>query len=117
MSEKLSEEKIANIREMKMKGAPLVVIRNEVSVSNFIINKCCKDLAIVKDSESKSKIPCNKFSFDELSEEDKRRYNSCKPPSKEKESKTFVTGSKGEYWKAAIFEDSRRGYQNMKGEV
>jgi hypothetical protein len=58
----------------------------------------------------KSENPCKKYSIDVLSEEDKKRYNSCKPPDKNEKSKNFIYGKKGDYSQAAIFKDSRTGY-------
>lgn len=58
----------------------------------------------------KRENPCKKYTIDELSEEDKKRYNSCKPPDKNEKSKNFIYGKKGEYSQAAIFKDSRTGY-------
>lgn len=116
MTKKLSDEKIAKVREMRMKGCSWEVIRNEVGVSSFSIQKYCKDLTLDLRKEKptieplKRQNPCKIYTFDELSEEDKERYNSCKPPSKNEKSKNYIYGKKGEYSQAAIFKDSKTGY-------
>lgn len=115
----LSEEKKAKIREMRLKGATIALIQAEVGVKFSTIQKCCEDMNINHRSKNplkaevqsvKNTFPVKKFSFDELSEEDKKRYNNCKPPVKGEDKEAYIIGTKGAYYRANIFEASRRGH-------
>jgi hypothetical protein len=104
---------------MRQKGATFALIQAEVKVKQSTIKKCCEDLNVDQRSKNPLKsemltvrntLPVKTLTFDELSEEDKKRYNSCKPPVKGENRDSYVTGTKGAYYKANVFEASRRGH-------
>jgi hypothetical protein len=115
MSVKTSDEKIAQIKAMRLKGYSQAFICNAVEVSIFVVQQACKDIKIdlrfgKKKIDCKDSFPVKKLKFSDLSEADQKRYNECRPPSKNEDKETFITGKKGEYGKAVVFEDYRANF-------
>lgn len=114
------QAKIPGIRQMRLESRSLTDIAAYFEVSLNFVCKTCKDIKVEIKKHKKNKyfirnpLPCNSYSIDELSEEEKRKYNSCKPLTKEEAKETFISGKKDKYWKAAIFEDSYNGNSNYK---
>lgn len=116
--------KIPAIREMRESRVSLADIAIAFNVSSNFVYKNCKDIKVdvKRHKKEKSKVltdtdGCKTYKINQLSPEDRNKYMSLIPPKKEEEKETFITARKDDYSKAAIFIDSRRGYQNMQGEV
>ena len=115
---KLSDEKIAQIRRVRLSGKNQTETANECGVSQTAVSKYCKDLNIEKVKTPNVKKlnfyiqlerqkPCTVYDYTKLSLEDQIKYNNCKPSDKNEDTKTFITGKKSDYGRAAVFEDYR----------
>lgn len=115
MSVKTSDEKITKIRAMRLKGYSQAFICNAVEVSIFVVQQACKDIKMdlrfgKKKIDCKDLYPVKTYPFSKLSKADQKKYNECKPPNKNEDKETFITGKKGEYGKAVVFEDYRANF-------
>lgn len=113
--------KIPAIRELRKKGVSITSVALAFRVSTNFVTLHCRDIKIIQKRRGKENSsvlknvnPCETYTFDQLSPEDKKRYMELVPPKKEDENKSFIIGRKDKYWKAAIFEDSYSSNQNYK---
>lgn len=116
---KILDEKIKQIREVRKRGETQRQTAKECGVSQACVSKYCLDIDIFCSTKKKPKNgayriekqrECNEYKFNELNLEDQKKYNECKPPIKSNDTKTFITGIKGDYGKAAVFEDYRAAH-------
>lgn len=123
MANKLSDEKINQIREMRAKKYSVGFIADALSISAFVVQRYTKDMGICLRNKkdvmyvhipAKDAFPCHTYSFSELNEEDQKKYLDCKPATKE--DKTFITAKKEAYSKADVY-DMRRSKNRMEALV
>lgn len=116
MSIKVSDEKLVKIKELRLKGYSLAFISEATVTSFFVVQQACKGLKIdlrfakPKLNHGKDLYPCNTYKFTDLSEKLQQYYLSLAPPVKNVDNETIITASKGDYGKAAIFEDYRAAH-------
>lgn len=109
------QAKIPGIRQMRLENRSLTDIAAYFEVSLNFVCKTCKDIKVEMKKHKKNKyfirnpLPCNNYSINDLPEEEKQKYSSLRPPKKDADKKTYISARKGDYFKAAIFEDTRRG--------
>lgn len=109
----MSQDQIDKIRQMRLSGYSLQDIALSCNTSASTVSIICKDIKVdLKKNQGKVKPPrinCPTYKFSDLSLEDQKKYNECKPPRKNEDKETFITARKEDYSKAVIFTDFAKG--------
>lgn len=115
---KTDERTIQKIRDMRAKLNPVGIIAKACGVSTYVVQEYTKDMGICLRKQRFVSMPmqvkdlheCKRMRFEDLPEELQKKYLLLKPPRREDDKETFITAHKGDYGKAAVFEDYRAAH-------